>query len=416
MANQTDSMLCSYRVLDLTDEKGLLCGKLLGDLGADVIKVEKPGGDPARNIGPFYKDEVHPEKSLFWFAYNNNKRGITLNIETADGQDIFRKLVKNADFVLESFSPGYLDKLGLGYTALEKINPGIILVSISPFGQTGPYRDYKISDIVAWATGGDMAPWGEADRPPLHFSHHSQAYLHASADGAIGALTALYYRWQTGQGQQIDVSIQEAVIHCLEHITSNWDQRQAFAKRGDARNPTVGHVTTLIWPCKDGYVSWSHGGNSVLAPSLPLIKWMEEEGYTNDFLKSFDWNRPDFMRLPQEEMDKIEGPTARFFMDHTKAQLLEGAVKYSIMMYPVATTDDMLVNRQLEARKFWVELEHPELGAKLTYPGGFAVSSEISPAVTRRAPLIGEHNEQIYEKELGISKEKLAVLKEAGVI
>ncbi len=121
-------------VLDLTDEKGLFCGKLLGDLGADVIKVEGPGGDPARKIGPFYHDEVDPEKSLFWFAFNNNKRGITLNIEAADGQELFKRLVKRADFVIESFPPGYMDKLGLGYSALEKVNPAIIMVSITPFG------------------------------------------------------------------------------------------------------------------------------------------------------------------------------------------------------------------------------------------------------------------------------------------
>ena len=416
MPEKREGMLSPYRVLDLTDEKGLLCGKLLGDLGADVIKIERPGGDAARSIGPFYHDEPDPEKSLFWFALNTSKRGITLNIETTDGREIFKKLVKTADFVIESFPPGYLDKLGLGYRALEKINPGIILVSISPFGQTGPYKDYKTADIVAWATGGDMAPWGESDRPPLHFSHHSQAYLHASVDGATGALTALYQRHTTGEGQQVDVSIQEAVVHCLEHITSNWDFRQAYAKRGEARNQNIGHVTTLIWPCKDGWVSWSHGGNSVLAPSLPLIKWMELEGYTNDFIKSFDWNRPDFGRIPQAEMDQIDEPTARFFMDHTKDQLLEGAVKYSIMMYPVSTTDDMLENRQLKARNFWIEVQHPELGVSLTYPGAFGVSSAAPVTITRRAPLIGEHNQEIYEKELGISRDKLIILKQAGVI
>src|SRR3990170_3305135 len=171
MVKKAEGMLSPYRVLDLTDEKGLLCGKILGDLGADVIKIERPGGDPARRIGPFYHDEPHPEKSLFWFAFNTSKRGITLNIETADGQEIFKRLVQTADFVIETFPPGYLAKLGLGYSDLEKINPGIILVSITPFGQTGPYKDWKGADIVAWATGGDMAPWGEPDRPPIRISH-----------------------------------------------------------------------------------------------------------------------------------------------------------------------------------------------------------------------------------------------------
>ncbi len=344
-------MLSPYRVLDLTDEKGLLCGKILGDIGADVIKIERPGGDRSRGVGPFYHDEPHPEKSLFWFALNTSKRGITLNLETVDGREIFMRLVKKADFVVESFPPGYLGGIGLGYQDLEKINPGVIVISITPFGQSGPYKDWKTSDIVAWAMGGEMAPYGDADRPPTRFSHHSQAYLHAGSDGAQGALTALYHRWETGQGQQIDVSIQESVVQCLEHHTANWDLRHALAKRDAKFRMGAAHQTTLLWPCKDGWVSWSHGGNSVLAPSLPLIKWMQAEGSSNEFLDNFNWDMPDFPKISQEEMDKIEEPTARFFMKHTKAELLEGAVKYKVMMYPVATADDMLENRQLEGAK-----------------------------------------------------------------
>jgi benzylsuccinate CoA-transferase BbsE subunit len=416
MQGKAEGMLGPYRALDLTDEKGLLCGKILGDLGADVIKIERPGGDPARSLGPFYHDEPDPEKSLFWCALNTSKRGITLDIETADGQEIFKKLVKTADFVIESFPPGYMDKLGLGYPDLEKINPAVIMVSITPFGQTGPYKDWKTSDIVAWAMGGDMAPWGEPDRPPIHFSHHSQAYLHAGADGVQGALMALYHRWSTGEGQQVDVSVLDSVAQCTEHLTSNWDLRKALRKRGDETLAGINHRSTRLWPCKDGWVSWSHGGNSPLAPSLPLIQWMDSEGMANDFLREFDWNRPDFARISQEEMDQIEEPTAKFFLAHTKAELLEGAVKYRVMLYPVSTTADMPGNPQLAARGFWQKLEHPELGTSITYPGAFAHASEAPPRISRRAPLIGEHNQEIYEKELGISKEKLLILKQAGVI
>ena len=140
-------LLNSCRVLDLTDEKGFLCGKILADLGADVVKIEKPGGDKARSLGPFYHEEPDPEKSLYWFAYNLNKKGITLNIESEEGRQIFTKLVRNADFVIESFAPGYLDDLGLSYLKLSQTNPRIILTSITPFGRTGPYKDYKASDI-----------------------------------------------------------------------------------------------------------------------------------------------------------------------------------------------------------------------------------------------------------------------------
>ena len=144
-------MLKGCRALDLTDEKGFLCGKILADLGTDVIKIEKPGGDKSREIGPFWHDVSDPEKSLCWLAYNSNKRGITLNMTVDDGQKLFKSLVKNSDFVLESFHPGYLDSLDLGFPTLRKINPGIILVSITPFGQSGPYKDYAASDLIAMA-------------------------------------------------------------------------------------------------------------------------------------------------------------------------------------------------------------------------------------------------------------------------
>jgi len=417
MEGKREGLLSPYRVLDLTDEKGLICAKILGDLGADVIKIEKPGGDVARNIGPFYRDEPDPEKSLFWFAFNNNKRGITLNIETTDGQEIFKKLINGTDFIVESFFPGYLNKLGLGYSHLEKIRPGIIMVSITPFGQTGPYKDYKSSDIIAWAMSGEMESWGDADRSPVRISHHSQAHLHAGADGTLGALMALYHRENTGEGKQIDVSIQEA-LSLLDGGNRNlaWVRAKQVRKRTDELRPGINHRTTQIWPCKDGYVSWSHSGRSPLGPSLPLIKWMESEGVTSDFLKDFDWNRPDFLTISQDEMDKIEEPTARFFMSHTKAELLDGAIEHKIMLYPVATTSDMLENAQLADRGFWEEQEHAELGTTITYPGAFGHFSEMSPRISRRAPLIGEHNQEIYEQEMGFSKEEIVLLKQAGVI
>jgi crotonobetainyl-CoA:carnitine CoA-transferase CaiB-like acyl-CoA transferase len=423
MVEQGASMLSPYRVLDLADEKGIICGKILGDLGADVIKIEKPGGDPARRLGPFYHNELEPEKSLFWFAYNTNKRSITLDIEKNDGKAIFEQLVKKADFVIESFPVGYLDRLGLGYSALEKINPGVILVSITPFGQTGPWKDYKTSDIVAWATGGAMAPFGESDRPPIRISHHSQAYLNAGADGAIGALMALYHRYSTGQGQQIDVSIQEAVIHCLEHITSSWDLRKALMGRGaggsneGAAPAAITSHTKRIWPCKDGHVCWFYWCGASMAPRTngPMAKWMDSEGMANDFLLNYDWTTFD-INPPQEDIDRMEAPTGEFILKHTKAELFEGALKYNVQLYPVSTPADMLESVQLSARGFWTKVEHPELNTSITYPRSFPYTSEIPGRVPRRAPLIGEHNDEVYTGELGIARERLLVLKQAGII
>ena len=414
MQENTESVLGPYRVLDLADKKGLLCGKILGDLGADVIKVEKPGGDPARNIGPYYHDEVDPEKSLFWFALNTSKRGITLDIEKEEGQKIFKELVKNADFVIESFSPGYLDSLGLGYSDLEKINPRVIMVSISPFGQAGPYRDYKTSDIVAWAAGGNMAGYGDADRPPYHFSHHSQAYLNAGCDGAQGALTALFHRHSTGEGQQVDVSVQEAIVQCTEHITAGWDQAHRIQERVMPTDKK-GERLTQIWPCKDGHVSWFYwGGVMSLRTNVPMVKWMEAEGEADEFLLNYDWANFG-MRVDPEDLARIEEPTAKFFLSRTKEELFEGALKYGVQLYPVSTPADMVNSRQLAARNFWVKLEHPELNDAIMYPGSFSGTEVAPPRLYRRAPLIGEHNREVYE-ELGITGDKLDELAREGTI
>ncbi len=410
---KVEGMLSPYRVLDLTDEKGLLCGKLLGDLGADVIKVERPGGDPARSLGPFYHDEADPEKSLFWFAFNTSKRGITLDIETPGGQEVFKRLVKSADLVIESFPPGYMDKLGLGYSALEEVNPRVILVSITPFGQTGPYKDYKAPDIVAWAMGGMMYQCGDADRPPLRMSHHSQAYLNAGAGAAVGAMMALCYREITGEGQQVDVSIQVSVVRCLSaQITPTWDMIKVNLRR-DPADPRSNVRRTKIWPCKDGYVIWVINGAPIGATTNPpLVKWMESEGMTDDLLKGFDWDSLDLRTTTQETIDRLEEPIGKFFMTHTKAELIERAFKHRVVLAPVATVADMLESPQFAARQFWVEVKHPELGTSITYPGAFAQASEAPPGISRRAPLIGEHNQEIYENELGVAGKKPPALKQ----
>lgn len=406
-----EGILSPYRVLDLADEKGLLCGKILGDLGADVIKIETPGGDAARKLGPFYHNEPDPEKSLFWFALNTSKRGITLNIETHDGQGIFKRLAEKADFVIESFPVGYMDRLGLGYSDLEKINPRIILVSIAPFGQTGPYKDWKTSDIVAWAMGGEMSPCGDVDRPPFRVSHHSQSYLNAGVDAAQGALTALFYLWNTGEGQQVDVSIQESVVQATEHITSAWDRRKSIQKRGQES----GFRQSQLWKCKDGYVSFAYSGSmAAVTYNQAFMDWIASEGFRDDSFKQFDGK--DLDPLGGEAPQKIKDLTAGFFMAHTKAELLDGALKHDIQLYPVSTPSDILTNPQLTARGYWEKVEHPELGTSITYPGAFACMSEASPKISRRAPLIGEHNAEIYEEELGISKEDIARLKQIRVI
>ncbi|MCD6298823.1 MAG: CoA transferase, partial [Deltaproteobacteria bacterium] len=195
----TTMPLSGYRVLDLTNGKGFLCGRILADLGADVIKIEKPGGDPERNVGPFYKEVSDPNRNLSWMFYNLNKRSIELDIETEEGRNIFTRLVRQSHFIIESFVPGYLKKLGLGYEKLCEINPGIIYTSITPYGSEGPYSKFKACDINCWGMGVMMSLCGDPDRAPVQISY-PQAFLHGSLHGAAASMIAHYHWVRTGQG------------------------------------------------------------------------------------------------------------------------------------------------------------------------------------------------------------------------
>jgi len=219
------SLLGPYRVLDLSDEKGVLCGKVLADLGADVIKVEPPSGDPMRHIGPFYHDIPDPEKSLYWFTFNTSKRSVTLDITKARGQEIFKEMARTADFVIECFPPGYLAEYGLGYPVLSKLNPRLIMTSITPFGQSGPYRDFKAYDIVGLAMGGLMYLNGEREYRPVRV-RAQQAYAQASVQAAAGTMVAHYHRQTTGEGQHVDVSMQEAVSNTLDTAQQAWNLQE----------------------------------------------------------------------------------------------------------------------------------------------------------------------------------------------
>src|SRR3984885_648234 len=248
------SMLSPYRVLDLSTERGLLCGQMLADLGADVIKVEPVGGSSARSIGPFYKDAPHPDRSLYWWAYNRNKRAITLDVERDGGRDLLRRLIARADFLIESHNPGYLAQHNLGFADLAKINPALIYVSITPFGQDGPKASYADSDLIIMAAGGPVILAGDADRPPVRLSI-PQAYLHASADAAVAALAAHHERIRSGLGQHIDVAAQQSGALAPQAYTLAAPLGSPEAKRISGGVKFGGFDLPLVFPAKDGYVA-----------------------------------------------------------------------------------------------------------------------------------------------------------------
>ncbi len=420
MGNEQDSLLESVRVLDLTDEKGLLCSRVLADMGADVIKIEKPAGDEARSIGPFFHDTPHPEKSLFWFFYNLNKRGITLDIRTADGQGIFKKLVTDADVIVESYAPGYMDSLGLGYSSLSELNPRLVVTSISPFGATGPHRDYKTSDLTATAMSGWLYLSGDSDRPPLRVGV-PQAYLCAGAEAATQTMIALHYADMTQEGQHVDVSIQQSVIPNTLQAIPLWQLDQVTLERAGAFRVGLasGVKQRQTWPCKDGFVNFLiYKGLTGAKTRQGLVALMEEVGFNTDYLKHIGFERPEWgvTEPGQDDWVRIEEPIGRFFIANTKEWLVKEGMKVQCAIVPVASPADVSSYPQLEAREFWLQVEHPELDTVITYPGHFAKLSPVPCRVWRRAPLIGEHNMEVYHDELGFSKEKLIMLKQAKVI
>jgi crotonobetainyl-CoA:carnitine CoA-transferase CaiB-like acyl-CoA transferase len=417
--DRNQGLLAPYRVLDLTDELGFLCGKILGDLGADVIKIERPGGDPARRLGPFFKDKPDPEKSLYWFGFNNNKRGITLDLKSAKGRKLFSRLAAKADFVIETFTPGYLDKLKIGYSALRKNNPRLVLTSITPFGQKGPYSKFHASDIEIMALSGCMSLAGDPDRPPLRVTF-PQSYSWTGSYAALGALTAHYYRQQTGRGQRVDVSAQATMLWGFSHAHTFWDLNRHVEKRAGSfmtGRSLTGAKMRVFWPCRDGYLNFIiYGGEAGRRTNQALVEWMDSKGMAPDFLKQKDWPSFDIAKVTQNEIDRMEEPIARFFFGVTKAEFFKEVIKRQMLGYPVASVKEIFEDPQHAARDFWQEVDHPELGCSLTYPGGFAKLSEGACGIRRRAPLIGEHNEEVYCSELGMTKAELKKLKQEGVI
>ena len=409
-------MLDRYRVLDLCDDRGAFCGKILAEMGADVVKVEKPGGDPSRNIGPFYHDIPDLEKSLNWFAFNQSKRSITLNIETRDGQEIFKRLVEKADFVTESFRPGYLDKLGLGYKALSKVNPRLVMTSVTPYGQTGPHSKFNSPDLVTMSMAGYTFICGDPDRPPVRFSS-DQSYYQSSLQAAVGTLIAHYYRELTGEGQHVDVSAQESMIWTLCYAPHDWYLLKSLEHtRAGPLWKRFGVTYRLIWPCKDGHVCYrllmAQPGAEVMND---LIASMNAEGLGLD-MKDIEWTTMSFAEVSQENIGHWEEEVGKYFMNHTKRELHEEAVRQRNVIQPVNNAKDLLESPQLAARDFWAEVEHPELGEEITYPGPYFKSTETSWQKGTRAPLIGEHNSDIYKDELGFTNEELTTLKRENVI
>ncbi len=390
-------LLSPYRVLDLTNDLGFLAGKIFGDLGAEVIKVEPPTGDFSRQRPPLLNKESSTRQSLYWQAYNSNKQGITLDLSQGKGRELFLRLAKTVDFVIESFRPGQLREWDLDYETLRRENPGLILVSITPFGQEGPYRDFAASDLEIMALSGAMSLAGEKDGEPMRGSV-PQAPMWVGAEAVMGALTALAYRSVTGRGQHVDVSAQVAVMAALAHALKDAKMR-------------------VMWSCKDGWLNFIiYGGAAGRHTNQQLAAWMDEKGMAPEWFMNIDWTTFTVTDIDQEAVDRLEAPIADFFSTLTKQEFLAGAMQREILGYPVATVRDIYADEQLRARRFWHEADDPDSGVKLKHPGGFAIFNGERLQIRQPAPNIGQHNREIYENDLGLSEREIAQLQVEGVI
>lgn len=410
--------LADLRVLDLTGPIGVYCGKLLADLGADVVKIEPPAGDPMRQRGPLYPPAgdataASPagERSLYWWHFNTSKRGITLDIETEQGQALFRRLAGAADIVLESFTPGYLDALGLGWQALHALNPNLILTSITPFGQDGPYARYKGPDLVGQAMGGVMDQVGFADRAPYVIGGE-MGFWTAATLAADATMLALASRDSGGDGQHVDVSMQQAVALGMGNAMPMYDLLGQVVSRGGL-GLGGGPPLRSTYPCKDGWVYFLPAvpGTSVSATAALLA----EHGMGEEFDPA--WHDFRVLRANPDEAARFESLMLRFFARFTRRQLLELAFERAdqVFVVPVDSAGDVLTSPQIEARGFLQPVEHPELQTTITYPGAPYRMPESPWRIARRAPLLGEHNDQIYA-ELGLTGAERRRLKDDGVI
>ncbi|MGP8080110.1 MAG: CaiB/BaiF CoA transferase family protein [Dehalococcoidales bacterium] len=391
-------------VLDCSEGiAGGYCTKLLADFGATVIKIEKPGtGDTTRRIGPFLNDEPDKEKSGTFFYLNTNKKSITLNLETATGRNIFLQLLAKTDVVVENFAPGKMASLGLSYESLAKKKPQIILTSISRFGQTGPYRDYKATNLVTFGLSGAMY----TSRPATHTSSRPVVEGGQQAEFTTGLLSfsatvaALINAIDTGKGTWIDMSAQECLASTLGANISEYPYLGLSRKT----NPFAIHGYPIGYsvPCKDGWISLTPGLGG--APNIPLL--IEQPELLEDPL----FTKPAQRMAEPEKFDALLTP---WLKEHTKWEITKQAQELKLAFTPVLTPGELENDEQLKAKGFFMKTQHPMMG-EVTYPGDPIKLSE-TPARAGKAPLLGEDNETIYHG-LGFSKEDLVTLTEQKII
>ncbi len=422
--------LAPYRVLDLSDERGLLAGAMLARLGAEVVQLEPLQGSSARQVGPFDPAAAAPDDSFYWSAYAAGKRGLACDLTREEGKALVRQLLAKADFLIESADPGLMSALGLGVEQVRAINPALIHISITAFGSDGPKADYAATDLTVWAAGGPMRLTRDGDRPPMRFSV-GQSFLNAAADAANAALIAHFARIQNGLGQHVDVSAQQSATLCtLAASLSSAYRHEGFTlgaasgvksdKKQLDLSGSGARTRRSKWRVRDGLVEMHLGiGPGSGRFTNNLFKWMLEEQACPAEMGEWDW-----VKLPQriiddeiteDDLERARTCVAEFFKRFTKQEMLEKALQHRFLCAPIASTQDLLDSRQLESRKFFSTVVERS-GHERTLPGKFAHGAEGGFAPVRPAPAIGEHTDEILSEWLGLEGDAVIQLRSQGVI
>jgi crotonobetainyl-CoA:carnitine CoA-transferase CaiB-like acyl-CoA transferase len=395
--------LDDVRVLDLTHYTvGPFCTRVLADYGADVVKIERPGGDPARLLPPFPKDEPHLERSGTFLALNTGKRSVVLDLKHEEGRRLFLDLVERAQIVVENFSPGTLDRLGLGYEVLLAVNPRILLTSISNFGQSGPYRDWEGTDLTIYGMGGPMIAQGMPEREPVKTAGRAPGYQVGYA-AALATAVGLLGVERRGSGEHLDVSAFEVLAHSID---SRLGRILGYQHNGRLAGRTGGGlgVGSGTYPCLDGFVLITSG-----APRLHLTIQMIGRP---DLLEKPEWATIEARAHP-DRVAEFDAYLLPWTLEHTREEIRAACQRFGVLGGPLNTTADLLVDPNFVARGFFQTIDHPETGP-LVYPGFQARIHTEPMSKRRRAPLLGEHTAAVLREELGVSASEWQRLQAAG--
>ncbi len=398
----TKSALESLRVLELSALAGAVAGRVIADLGAEVIKVEPAGGEPFRRSVPRVPTK-QGEESAAWLAFNHGKKSVTLDLATDEGLAGFAELCTGADIVFSDWERIDLDEMDRLAKVARKANPALIWTEILPFGRGAPYERYAATDTTLQALGGHLYLNGDADRPPVRISL-PVGLIQGGAEAASAALMAYYHRLQTGEGQRVDISVQECIVWTLLNSTMAWQILGLNEMRGGATRKERANrfFTRLVWETSDGYIFFGPvggGGGSARAKSYDaLLAWMAEDGFTDDILTRHDWNGDGQFFIEQEDYDAVTEVIMRFIKSKSTDALIERAVRERILLAPISSVQGVFENPQFRARGLFRPLEDAERGLSVELPAHWANLSDTPLLPPRPAPIAGADNDTLLTR------------------